>query len=127
MLPTRSTSAPRTIKRSPKLMHDFFRRFAGIVSRVVGSGWTLIFVILVIVGTGFYSGFGESWKDATDFGAKLTVLFLVFLLQKSQNHSDKATHLKLDELIKASEGARNEIAAAEHQAERKMDGLKQDS
>ena len=123
---TRSTSASRKNKRSLKLMHDLFRRFAGVVSRVVGSGWTLIFVVLVIVGTGFYSDFGESWKDATDFGAKLTVLLLVFLLQKSQNHSDKATHLKLDELIKASEGARNEIAAAEHQAEKKMDGLRQD-
>lgn len=107
-------------------MHDFFRRFAGMGTRVVGSGWTLIFVILVIVGTGLYSGFGESWKDATDFGAKLTVLFLVFLLQKSQNHSDKATHLKLDELIKATDGARDEITAAEHQAEKKMDGLRQD-
>ncbi len=107
-------------------MHDFFRRFAGMGSRIVGSGWTLIVVALVIVGSGFYSGFSDSWKDATDFGAKLTVLFLVFLLQKSQNHSDKATHLKLDELIKASEGARDEIAEAEDKAEKKMDGLKQD-
>lgn len=105
-------------------MHDLFRKFAAMVSHVVGSGWTLIFVILVIVGTGFYSGFGESWKDATDFGAKLTVLFLVFLLQKSQNHSDTATHLKLDELIKANESARNEIAATEHQPAREIEDLK---
>ncbi len=107
-------------------MHDLFRRFAGMGSRIVGSGWTLLFVIILIAGSGFYSGFSESWKDATDFGAKLTVLLLVFLLQKSQNHSDKATHLKLDELVKANEGARDEIAASEDEAEKKMDGLKQD-
>lgn len=108
-------------------MNDIFRRFAAMVSRVVGSGWTLTFVTVLIVGSGFYSGFSESWSDATDFGAKLTVLFLVFLLQKSQNHNDKATHLKLDELIQVSEGARNEIISAELNTEKKMDILKQES
>ena len=108
-------------------MHDIFRKFAGTVSRIVGSGWALMLAILVIVGTGSYSGFSDFWKDLTAFVANLTVLFLVFLLQKSQNHSDKATHLKLDELIRASESARDEIVAAEDKAEKMMDGLKQDS
>ncbi|MEO6049891.1 MAG: low affinity iron permease family protein [Pyrinomonadaceae bacterium] len=49
------------------------------------------------------------------------VLLLLFFLQKSQNHSDKAIHLKLDELVKALGGARDEIAAAEHHADKDME------
>jgi low affinity Fe/Cu permease len=52
---------------------------------------------------------------------------MIFFLQHSQNVSDKATHLKLDELIRAVQGARNEVAAAEDREEYEIDALKQAS
>ena len=50
---------------------------------------------------------------------------VLFFLQKSQNHNDKATHLKLDELVKAVEGARNEVVSVETKAEKDIDELKE--
>lgn len=47
------------------------------------------------------------------------------LLQPSQNIGERATHLKLDELIRAIEGARNQVASVEERDEDAMDELKQ--
>ena len=110
-----------------RFMHDFFRRSARKVSQIVGSGWTFMFAIGLVLGTGWYFDFSERWKNNLGFVSTLTVLLLLFFLQKSQNHNDKATHLKLDELINALDGARDEIASAEHQAEKDMDELRRDS
>jgi low affinity Fe/Cu permease len=47
------------------------------------------------------------------------------VIQASQNRSDKALHLKLDELIKAVEGARDELIEAEKQSTKKLDEYRQ--
>lgn len=108
-------------------MHDFFRKFAREISQLVGSGWTFMLAVALVLVTGLYFDFSDKWKSNVSFAATLVVLLLLFFLQKSQNHSDKATHLKLDELVKALDGARDEIAAAEHQADKDMEELRRDS
>ncbi len=105
-------------------MHDLFRRFAGRVSALVGSGWALMLAMSLTIGTGSYYHFSDAWKLNASLISTMTALLLLFFLQKSQNHSDRATHLKLDELILALDGARNEIASAEHHAERDMEELR---
>ena len=49
---------------------------------------------------------------------------LLFFLQASQNHSDNATHLKLDEIVRAIEGARDEVVHAEERAEDEIEELR---
>ena len=105
-------------------MHDFFRKFAVKISQLVGSGWTFLLAVVLVLGTGLYFDFSDKWKNNVGFAATLIVLLLLFFLQKSQNHSDKATHLKLDELVKALDGARDEIAAAEHQADKDIEEMR---
>lgn len=107
-------------------MHDIFRKFAAWVSRMVGSGWAVLIATGLIAGTGVYFNFSTEWKNNFSLIAHVTALALIFFLQKSQNHNDKATHLKLDELIKAADGARNEIVSAEHQPAREIDELRKD-
>ena len=106
-------------------MKDIFRRYSSRVSGIVGSGWAFMSALGLIVGSGLYFSFSESWKTNVNFVSTLIVLLLLFVLQKSQNHSDKATHLKLDELVRAVEGARDEIVSAEEQSAVDMDDLKQ--
>lgn len=105
-------------------MHELFRVFAAYVSNVVGSVWAVIVVVAFVISSGFYYEFSADWKTNISFLTSLSALIVLFFLQKSQNHSDKATHLKLDELIKNAEGARNEIASAEDQPERDLDELR---
>ena len=48
---------------------------------------------------------------------------MVFILQHSQNHDAKAMQLKLDELVRAVHGARDEIANVEQQSDHVIDSL----
>jgi low affinity Fe/Cu permease len=95
-------------------MEETFRKFASVVSAGVGSMWAPIFVVTLLVGTGFYFNFSGVWQANAGFTATIASIFLLCFLQHSQNHSDKASHLKLDELIKSFDGARNEVMSLEN-------------
>ena len=45
---------------------------------------------------------------------------MVFVIQNSANRNSRALHLKLDEIIRATEMARNEFIVAEHADEKDM-------
>ena len=51
---------------------------------------------------------------------------MVFLIQNSQNRDTKALHLKLDELIKAVHGARNELVDLEELSDQELAKLKEE-
>src|SRR5215217_6978358 len=106
-------------------MQELFRKFAVHVSNVVGSFWTFSIVISIILLTGYYFNFSNAWKENISFAGTTITLLVLFFLQKSQNHNDKATHLKLDELIRAVEGARNEVVSVENQTEQHIAELKE--
>jgi low affinity Fe/Cu permease len=107
-------------------MHDLFRLFAFRVSQFIGSVWALSLLIVFVIATGFIYKFSTEWKINTEFVLSIGAIAFLIFLQKSQNHNDKATHLKLDELIKSSEGARDEIAEVENQAEEDLEKLKKE-
>ena len=107
-------------------MKDFFRIFAALVSRMIGSVWAFFIFIAVLLISGYWFEFSYQWESNVGFLIAVLTLSILFFLQKSQNHSDKATHLKLDELIRAVEGARNEIVSVENQAEDLLESLRED-
>jgi low affinity Fe/Cu permease len=105
-------------------MHETFRSISTIAARTIGSIWAFITLIAVIGGTGYYYGFSDGWKNNVMFIVAVISLAVLILLQASQNHNDTATHIKLDELISAVEGARDEVASVEEQSEKEMRELK---
>lgn len=105
-------------------MEEFFRKFAIKVSRFVGSILAISIFISLILISGFYYRFSTNWESNVAFFISITTLLILFFLQRSQNHNDRATHLKLDELIKASKRARNEIVSVEEQTEKDIEELK---
>jgi low affinity Fe/Cu permease len=99
-----------------KRLNDFFRRFAHRSSELVGSPWTfLVAVAIVIVWalTGPLFGFSDTWQLVINTGTTIVTFLMVFLIQNTQNRDAKAIHLKLDELIRAMEGARNGLVNLE--------------
>ena len=105
-------------------MSELFRRCSRRISLIVGSGWAILFAVLLIGGTGWYFDFSDRWEANASFLSTLSALILLFFLQASQNHSDNATHLKLDELVRAVEGARDEVVHAEERAEAEIDEVR---
>jgi low affinity Fe/Cu permease len=97
-------------------MNEAFRKFAQTVSTVVGSSWTFFLAILVIVVwavTGPYFHYSDTWQLVINTGTSVITFLMVFIIQNSQNRDAKAMHLKLDELLRAVEGARTGLVNLE--------------
>ena len=97
-------------------LNDFFRKFAHRSSELVGSpGTFLVGVAIVIVWalSGPLFGFSDTWQLVINTGTTIVTFLMVFLIQNTQNRDAKAIHLKLDELIRAIEGARNGLVNLE--------------
>jgi low affinity Fe/Cu permease len=91
--------------------HDtLFDRFAKWTSRTVGHPATFAAAVLIIVVwaiTGPIFGFSNTWQLAINTGTTIITFLMVFLIQNTQNRDGAAVQLKLDELIRAIDGAHN--------------------
>jgi low affinity Fe/Cu permease len=97
-------------------MRDGFRRLAGAITTAVGTPWALMLAIGVVVVwalTGPVFRFSDTWQLAINTGTTVVTFLMVFVIQASQNRDARATQLKLDELIRAVKGARNELIEIE--------------
>src|SRR5204863_7667087 len=95
---------------------DSFRTFARKSSEVLGSAWAFIGAILIIAVwglTGPTFHFSDTWQLIINTGTTIVTFLMVFLIQNTQNRDAKAMHLKLDELIRAIQGARNRLVDLE--------------
>jgi low affinity Fe/Cu permease len=95
------------------------------VTAALGSPFALVAAVSLIVIwaiTGPLFNFSEAWQLIINTGTTIITFLMVFVIQASQNRDSKALHLKLDEVIRAVEGARNEFIEAEEASE---DELKQ--
>src|SRR5437660_7388185 len=98
------------------IVNDSFRIFARRSSIVLGSAWafTLAIVIIAVWGlTGPTFGFSNTWQLIINTGTTIVTFLMVFLIQNTQNRDSKAVNLKLDEVIRAIKGARNELVDLE--------------
>ena len=98
-------------------MREGFRRLAGLITGAVGTPWALLLAIVVVVAwalSGPLFGFSDTWQLAINTGTTIVTFLMVFVIQASQNREAKATQLKLDELIRAAHGARNELIDLEN-------------
>ena len=94
------------------IVNDSFRIFARGSSMVLGSAWafTLAIVIIAVWGlTGPAFHFSNTWQLIINTGTTIVTFLMVFLIQNTQNRDSKAVNLKLDEIIRAVKGARNQL------------------
>ena len=110
------------------IMSDTFRTFARHSSIVLGSAWTFASAILIIVIwglTGPIFHYADTWQLIINTGTTIVTFLMVFLIQNTQNRDAKAAQLKLDELIRALKGARNELIDLEKLSDEDLTTLKQ--
>jgi low affinity Fe/Cu permease len=98
-------------------MNELFRRFSHRVSDITGTPWAFVVSVLVIVvwaSTGHMFQYSDTWQLVINTGTTIVTFLMVFLIQNTQNRDSKAIHLKLDELIRSLEGARNSMVDLEN-------------
>lgn len=89
-----------------------FSRFAKWIARETGHPATFViavFVILVWLITGPLFKFSDTWQLVINTGTTIITFLMVFLIQNTQNRDNAALQLKIDELIRAMEGAHNAL------------------
>ena len=102
---------------------NLFERFARVVADLSGSSWAFILAFVVIVVwavTGPLFGYSDTWQLVINTGTTIVTFLMVFLIQHTQNKDTHALQLKLDELIRATEGAHNALINLEELSEEEI-------
>ena len=98
----------------PTKPRSHFTRFAKWTAHATGRPITFFLAALTIVVwvvTGPIFQFSDTWQLVINTGTTIVTFLMVFLMQNTQNRDTSAIQLKLDELIRANENARNAMAS----------------
>ena len=111
---------------SPAVKPSLFRRFAQSTAEAVGSPWAFVAAVVVTLVwalSGPYYRYSDTWQLVINTGTTIATFLIVFLIQHTQNRDARVIHLKLDELIRAVEKARNELVYMEDLNDEELEKL----
>jgi low affinity Fe/Cu permease len=107
-------------------VHEYFGRFASEASGWLGSTWAFAgagLVVAVWAATGPIFHFSPTWAQAINTGTGIATFLMVFLIQNTQNRDARAINLKLNELIRAMDNARNQMIDIERLSDLELDEM----
>ena len=113
---------------SAKPKHSLFTGFANHTARASGhpvSFALALFVILTWGISGPLFGYSDTWQLVINTGTTIVTFLMVFLIQNTQNRDSAAMHLKLDEIIRALDGAHNTLMNLEDLEDKELETIHQ--
>jgi low affinity Fe/Cu permease len=111
----------------PTKSKTWFTHFAKLTARVAGTPSAFGIAVLVIAVwafTGPLFGFGDTWQLVINTGTTVVTFLMVFLIQNTQNLDSQALQVKLDELIRSSQGAHNALLDLEQLEEEELNQIR---
>jgi low affinity Fe/Cu permease len=104
-----------------------FARFARWVERQVGRSSTFVLAIAVVVAwavSGPLFGWSDTWQLVINTGTTIVTFLMVFVIQNTQSRDTQAMQLKLDELIRVNQMARNSLINLEEMPDIDVERMK---
>jgi low affinity Fe/Cu permease len=95
-------------------------RFLTWSAKMAGNPITFAIALLALATwlmIGLVSGFSDTWLLIINTIATVNAALMVFIIQNTQIRESKALHLKIDELIRVTKEAANELIAIEEKEE----------
>jgi low affinity Fe/Cu permease len=107
-------------------MSEFFRRMAKRIACAIGSPYAFVIAlggVTLWAALGPVFGFSDTWQLVINTSTTIITFLVVFMIQNTQNRDSKALHLKLDELIRSIDAARNGLIDSEDLSDAELNRL----
>ena len=107
----------------------WFSRFANRVAHLAGHPATFGVAggaMVVWAAIGPFAGFSDVWQLTVNTGTTIVTFLMVFLIQNTQNRDTAALQIKIDELIRATEVARNWMLDLEEHSEEDLRRIREE-
>ena len=122
-------TSPTKSSRIMNRFYHWFKNFAKWTSHMAGHPTAFVLAVAVIVIwalTGPFFRFSDTWQLVINTGTTIVTFLMVFLIQNTQNRDTGAIQAKLDELIRAIDGAHNALLDLEELDEEEIEHIRRD-
>jgi low affinity Fe/Cu permease len=106
---------------------DWFGAVARATEKIIGSKYFFAFAVALIIGwvsAGPYFQWSDSHSLFINTATTIISFIAIILVQHTQNINAIALHAKLDELIIAVQGARNQMVGLEDRTQKEIEEAK---
>ncbi len=112
-----------------KILDDLFTRIASSIAAASGQPGAFILALVTVIIwalTGPIFAYSETWQLIINTGTTIVTFLMVFLIQNSQNRDTASMQAKIDELLYALEGAREQFIGIEHLSSSEIERIRRE-